>query len=87
MKENLYDYVQAELRKRRLAVRMMLASMYKNTKPFGMEKKMTPDEVLADYDSKTPDDMYQMMQEKGRQATNQYIFSMEQMKQKKQGVV
>ncbi len=83
----MYDMVLAEMRKRRLAVRMMLKERYENTKPFGMERKMTPDEMLAEYENQTSESIDRMIQERGRHETNQYLMEMEQLKNKKQGVI
>jgi len=84
MKPNIADIVVDKLHERRRMLQFKLADKYKSTKPFRMEP-ISNEEMLLQYNMLTPEKMATLIDNYGRDAVNELVFTMEKMKQKKMG--
>jgi len=80
MKENIGDIVIEKMKKRRDAVRVILAKQYKGVKPFRMTPA-TDNDLLEMYNQLTPEKMNELVTQYGEDEVNQYIVDMEYIKQ------
>lgn len=81
-KENMGDRIIEKLHERRETVRGKLRQGYKGVKPFRMEP-IDNNELLFYYNGLSPDDMNYLVTTHGEEKVGEFIFEMEQMKQKK----
>ena len=81
--DSLYELVVDELVARQRMARVELAERFKKTRPFRM-KEVPVDERLYEYNTMTPEKLNTMIETYGREDVNSLIFSMEQLKRKKQ---
>lgn len=82
LETSLYDEVVDILLERQRLLKSELAERFKKTKPF----RMTPvsnDEALVKYNMLTPEQVDELVATDGRDATNKYIFEMEQLKKRR----
>ena len=82
MKENLGDKIVDKMKERLALTRTRLASIYKTTKPFRMES-ISKEEALYEYEHMGMEDMMNRITRDGEDATNQYIYEMEQLKRRR----
>jgi len=77
--ENVADNILAKMNKRVDAVAKRLSNQYKGVKPFDA-REIKPEDQLFWYEQLAPADMDFLIEKYGRDAINELIFSMEQLK-------
>jgi len=82
MRNNLADDILERIDKRVASIATLLSTQY-NVKPFNSVQEK-PEDRLYKYDQMTPQSMEQLIQEKGEPYVNNYIYEMEQLKQRRQ---
>ena len=82
MEKHFGDIVVDKLKERRDVVRATLKQRFKRTQPFRMEK-ISDEEMLALYNSTTPEQMVDMINQYGAKSVNDYIGEMESLKERR----
>lgn len=82
MKENIADNILARMNKTVGNVAKRLATQYQGVKPFDKEPMKSEDQLFW-YEQLGMQDMAYLVQKYGREALNEYVFNMEQIKSRR----
>ncbi len=81
MKENIADGILNRINTRVDSISKRLTTQYKGVKPFAQEPVPTK-ELLAQYMSLAPQDMQNLVTKYGRDAANEFVFQMENLRRR-----
>ena len=81
MNEGFGNRIQGKIEKRVDRIADKMGSRFKNIQPFDTER-ISPEQQLYDYGRLQPQDIASMIRQHGPDATDKFIFEMEQLKRR-----